>query len=156
MKILAVEGEVVACGRKDRQTEMTKLIFTFRTLSAHTVFVSYDYYKIISTNSVNVLVCIRRTAMFSVRKDVEFKYHLRNLRTSKAVPWLRRVVAGLSPRRAGFDTRSVRARYVMDKMTLRRVHGTRWRRELLHRVPHTRTAGWYAAMTLTTSQTTRI
>jgi hypothetical protein len=56
--------------------------------------------------------------MLSVKQDVEFKYHLHNLRTSKAVPWLRRVVAGLSPRRAGFDTRSVRARYVMDKVTL--------------------------------------
>jgi len=35
------EGQIVACGRKDRQTEMTKLIFTFRTLSAHTVFMYF-------------------------------------------------------------------------------------------------------------------
>ena len=56
--------------------------------------------------------------MFSVIQDVDFKYHLQNLSNSKPVPWLRQVVAGLSPPSHGFDPRSVRARYVMDKVAL--------------------------------------
>jgi hypothetical protein len=36
----------------------------------------------------------------------------------KAVPWLRRLVAGLSPRRPGFDPRAVHLGYVVDKVVL--------------------------------------
>jgi hypothetical protein len=36
---------------------------------------------------------------------------------TSAVPWLRRLVAGLSPRRPGFDPRSVHVGFVVDKMT---------------------------------------
>jgi hypothetical protein len=36
----------------------------------------------------------------------------------KAVPWLRRLVAGLSPRRSGFDSGSVHVRFVVDKVAL--------------------------------------
>ena len=56
--------------------------------------------------------------MFSVRQDVQFKYNLHNLRTLKSVPWLMPVFGGLSPRRVEFDTTSVRARYVVDKVAL--------------------------------------
>ena len=101
-----------ACGRKDRQTLFAHFPPT------QCLCVSYDHYKITSTNSVSVLVCILGTAMFSVSQDMEFKYHLHNLRTSKAVPWLRPVFASVPPRRPGFDTRSVLARYVMDKVAL--------------------------------------
>jgi hypothetical protein len=38
----------------------------------------------------------------------------------RAVPWLRRLVAGLSPRRPGFDLRSVHVGFVVDKVALGR------------------------------------
>jgi hypothetical protein len=39
----------------------------------------------------------------------------------KAVPWFRRLVAGLSPRRSGFAPRSIHVGFVVDKVTLGRV-----------------------------------
>jgi hypothetical protein len=38
--------------------------------------------------------------------------------TARAVPWLRRLVAGISPRRPGFDTGSVHVGFVVDKVAL--------------------------------------
>jgi hypothetical protein len=38
-----------------------------------------------------------------------------------AVPWLRRLVAGLSPLRPGFDPGSVHVGFVVDKVTLGQV-----------------------------------
>jgi hypothetical protein len=38
-----------------------------------------------------------------------------------AVPWLRRLAAGLSPRRPGFDPRSVHVGFVVDKVVLGQV-----------------------------------
>jgi hypothetical protein len=38
-----------------------------------------------------------------------------------AVPWLRRLIAGLSRRRSGFDPGSVHVGYVVDKMALGQV-----------------------------------
>jgi hypothetical protein len=38
--------------------------------------------------------------------------------TSEAVPWLRRLVAGLSSQRPGFDPKSVHVRFVVDKVAL--------------------------------------
>jgi hypothetical protein len=40
---------------------------------------------------------------------------------SRAVPWLRRLVAGLSPRRPGFNPESVHVGFVVDKVALRQV-----------------------------------
>jgi hypothetical protein len=37
---------------------------------------------------------------------------------NQAVPWLRRLVASLSPRRPGFDPGSVHVRFVVDKVAL--------------------------------------
>jgi hypothetical protein len=39
----------------------------------------------------------------------------------QAVPWLRRLVAGLSPRRSGFDPGSVHVGFVVDNMALGQV-----------------------------------
>jgi hypothetical protein len=39
----------------------------------------------------------------------------------KAVPWLKRLVAGLSPRRPGFDPGSVHVGFVVDKVALGQV-----------------------------------
>jgi hypothetical protein len=39
----------------------------------------------------------------------------------EAVPWLRRLVAGLSPRRHGFDTDSVHVGFAVDKVALEQV-----------------------------------
>jgi hypothetical protein len=44
-------------------------------------------------------------------------YHL-------AVPWVRRLVAGLSPRRPGLDPGSVHVGFVVDKVTLGQVFPT--------------------------------
>jgi hypothetical protein len=41
-----------------------------------------------------------------------------NFLLEKALPWLRRLVAGLSPRRPGFDPRSVHMGFVVDKVAL--------------------------------------
>jgi hypothetical protein len=41
--------------------------------------------------------------------------------SSWAVPWLRRLVSGLSPRRTGFDPRSVHVGFVMDEVALGQV-----------------------------------
>jgi hypothetical protein len=43
------------------------------------------------------------------------------LRYLQAVPWLRRLVADLSPRRPGFDPGSVHVGIVMDKVALGQV-----------------------------------
>jgi hypothetical protein len=40
------------------------------------------------------------------------------LQTEMAVPWLKRLVAGLSPRRPGFDPGSVHVGFVVDKLAL--------------------------------------
>jgi hypothetical protein len=37
------------------------------------------------------------------------------------MPWLRRLVGGLSPRRPGFDPRPVRGRFVVDRLSLGQV-----------------------------------
>jgi hypothetical protein len=47
-------------------------------------------------------------------KDIVVTYQL-------VVPWLRRFVAGFSPRRAGFDPGSVHVGFVVDKVTLGQV-----------------------------------
>jgi hypothetical protein len=39
----------------------------------------------------------------------------------KAVPWLRRLAAGLPPRRPGFDPGSVHVGFLVDKVTLGQV-----------------------------------
>ena len=53
----------------------------------------------------------------------------------EAVPWLRRLVAGLSPRRPGFNPRSVLVGFVVNKMALRQVH-IRTAAMFLHYIPH--------------------
>jgi hypothetical protein len=40
---------------------------------------------------------------------------------SQAVPWLRRLAAGLPPRRPGFDPGSAHVGFVVDKMALGQV-----------------------------------
>jgi hypothetical protein len=44
-----------------------------------------------------------------------------NVSMNMALPWLRRLVAGLSPRRPGFDPGSVLVRFVVDKLALGQV-----------------------------------
>jgi hypothetical protein len=46
---------------------------------------------------------------------VDYQIHI------KAVPWLRRLVAGLSPRRPGFDRGSVHVGFVVEKVALGQV-----------------------------------
>ena len=43
------------------------------------------------------------------------------VKLEKAVPWLRRLVAGLPPRRPGFDPGSVHVGFVVNKVTLGQV-----------------------------------
>jgi hypothetical protein len=48
-------------------------------------------------------------------------YYLCNSNFTMAVPWLRRLVVGLSPRRPGFDPGPVHVKFVVDKVTLGQV-----------------------------------
>jgi hypothetical protein len=47
--------------------------------------------------------------------------HGDELTEGKAVPWLRRLVAGLPPRRPGFDPGLIHVGFVVDKVTLGQV-----------------------------------
>jgi hypothetical protein len=55
------------------------------------------------------------------------KYEIKSVETYPsnpcdwAVPWVRRLVAGLSPRRPGFDPDSVHVGFVVDKIALGQV-----------------------------------
>jgi hypothetical protein len=53
--------------------------------------------------------------MHQFYKQAYFKY------ITKAVPWLRRLAAGLPPRRPGFDPGSVHVGFVVDKVALGQV-----------------------------------
>jgi Na+-transporting NADH:ubiquinone oxidoreductase subunit NqrD len=44
-----------------------------------------------------------------------------NYSTKMALPWLRRLVAGLSPSKLGFSTRLVRVGFVVDRVALGKV-----------------------------------
>jgi hypothetical protein len=50
-----------------------------------------------------------------------FNWHFAVYKDILAVPWLRRLVAGLSPRRPGFDPGSVHVGFVVDKVALGQV-----------------------------------
>jgi hypothetical protein len=50
-----------------------------------------------------------------------FIVHLRRFRLEPVLPWLRRLVVGLSPRRIGFAAGSVRVGFVMEKVALGQV-----------------------------------
>jgi hypothetical protein len=52
-----------------------------------------------------------------------------------AVPWLRRLVAGLSPRRPGFDPGSVHVGFVVDKVALGHVFPRVLRFSLVNFIP---------------------
>jgi hypothetical protein len=54
-----------------------------------------------------------------IRRCENFKYHLL-VPVSKAVPWLKRLDAGLSPRRSGFAPESIHVGFVVDKVALGR------------------------------------
>jgi hypothetical protein len=57
--------------------------------------------------------------LFSVSYRMHCVMHFTFITTlQKAVPWLRQLVAGLSPRRPGFDHGSVHVRFVVDKVAL--------------------------------------
>jgi hypothetical protein len=60
--------------------------------------------------------------MFSVRYEFILT-HLFELQASKAVPCLRRLASGVSPRPARVDPESVDVRFVVDRMTLGQVCG---------------------------------
>jgi hypothetical protein len=49
------------------------------------------------------------------------KDRIRTIEESRAVPWLRRLVAGLSPRSPVFAPRSVHVGFVVDKVALGQV-----------------------------------
>ena len=52
------------------------------------------------------------------RWEKESNYVSSNLTLSAGLPWLRRSVAGLTPRRPGFVARSVHVGFVVHKVTL--------------------------------------
>jgi hypothetical protein len=54
-----------------------------------------------------------------VRQKIKYCWH--EVRLDGAVPTLRRLVAGLTPRRPGFDSRSIHVRFVLVKVALGQV-----------------------------------
>jgi hypothetical protein len=66
-----------------------------------------------------------RTYDCDMQGDENWSYVYDTVQSGKcvvlAVPWLRRLVAGLSPRRPEFDPGSVRVGFVVDKVTLEQV-----------------------------------
>jgi hypothetical protein len=57
--------------------------------------------------------------VFTARYGLELYIRFTLIFVFKAVPWLRLLVAGFSPRSPGFDSRSVHVRFVVDKVALR-------------------------------------
>jgi hypothetical protein len=93
------------CMRELKFTQMRPIKFVICTkevLNRNTTGV----YKIDST-----VLCTQFYSLCRVNKEL--------LSRVKAVPWLRRLVAGLSPRRTGLDPGSVHVGFVVDKVVLR-------------------------------------
>jgi hypothetical protein len=68
----------------------------------------------------NLLPSVR--SIWRLHKRTAISWKIRdNLMTCMAVPWLRWLVAGLSPRRPGFDPESVHVGFVVDKVALGQV-----------------------------------
>jgi hypothetical protein len=55
--------------------------------------------------------------IMATQKHCRLSFHIINT-FRRAVPWLRRLVVGLPPRRPGFDPGSVHVGFVVDKVTL--------------------------------------
>jgi hypothetical protein len=68
---------------------------------------SHDHYK--SKNKIQLLWFHRYVETCFIKRAFKM-----------TVPWLRRLVAGLSPRRPGFDLGSVHEGFVVDKVELDR------------------------------------
>jgi hypothetical protein len=54
----------------------------------------------------------------------------RQIEDQLSMPWLRRLVAGLSPRGPGFDPRSVQVKFMMNRVALEQVCLTVLRKEI--------------------------
>jgi len=87
--------------------------------SAHTVYLCFvwiwEQTAIISLYNINwqVFITETRCVYCAVRTGYLYIIHI--------LPWLRRLVAGLSRRRSVFDNRSVHVTFVVDKVDLERV-----------------------------------
>jgi hypothetical protein len=67
------------------------------------------------------ILYIRNVVEFLRLENVPSQDLHRIIQTHMTVPWLRRLVAGLSPQRPGFDPGSVRVGFVVDKVALEQV-----------------------------------
>ena len=92
----------------------------FKTaLSPHSVWFS-QYTTIVSIHSIHRLVFLMKEyCVLCEIWNLELCWFTKCSFTL-AVPWLRRLVAGLSPQWAGFGSRSVRVRFVVDREAMRR------------------------------------
>jgi hypothetical protein len=101
---------------------LRSLLFKHSTSCPNNVCMSFmciwEQIAIISLYSINWLVFITETECVYCAVGTEPLNTIQvNLRLSRAVPWLRRLVGGLLPRRPRFDPRSIRVRSV-DKVAL--------------------------------------
>jgi hypothetical protein len=89
-------------------------VFTcFLWISEQTAIISlYSINWLGFVTETECVYCAVRTERLTV---VHITVHLEMVR-----PWLRRLIAGLLPRRPGFDHRSIHVRCVMDKVALER------------------------------------
>jgi hypothetical protein len=81
---------------------------------------NYVSRMVITTDSVNLTVFVLECVHYAVGINL---FHICFVRVgiSVAVPWLRPLVAGISPRKTGFDVRSVHVRIIVDKVALGQV-----------------------------------
>jgi len=100
----------------------TSWTFNSSTFSPHSVFVCFVWLSeqtaIISLYNINWLVFYNPDGVFLLRgTDWVFKWNSGQYESSKALPWLRRSVAGLSPWRTRFNPRPFHVRFVADVMS---------------------------------------
>jgi hypothetical protein len=70
-------------------------------------------------NSIKQLVFVLKTQLvYNYKAGTDFSYYLDELWASQAVPWLRWLVAGLSPRSPRFDLGPDYVRFAVDKGAL--------------------------------------
>jgi hypothetical protein len=70
---------------------------------------------------IAVIIAHAEVKFFKSKQMFNFLRKIRNSKVKEpnlAVPWLRRLVTGLSPRRPGFDPGSVHVGFVVDKVAL--------------------------------------
>ena len=99
----------------------TSLTFNNSTFCPHNVFMCFvwiwEQTAILSLYNINWLVFIREKMCLLRGTDWESELYKATALWRQTMPWLRPLIAGLSPRRMEFDRRSIHVRFLVIKMT---------------------------------------